>query len=102
MTRLQVHAFTRKLYAFLRDEHIVDLTKHHKFDAQISYPEDDALAHVTLDYRKDILSCLVHEVLHFYYPQWTEKKVLREEKRLINAITERQARNILKALAKVI
>lgn len=102
LTRSEVHAFTRKLYRFLRDEHTVKLTKHHIFYAQITYPEGDDPALVTLDYRRDILSCLIHEVLHFYHPAWSEKKVLRMESKIVNAISERQARNILKALAQVI
>jgi hypothetical protein len=102
LSRAEVHAFTRKLYAFLRDEHTVRLTKHHLFHAQISYPDNEYEAYVTVDYRKDILSSLIHEVLHFYYPQWSEKKVLRMESQMVNAITERQAKNILKALANAV
>lgn len=102
LKRTEVHAFTRKLYQFLRDEHSIKLAKHHIFYAQIVYPTNDEAAMVTLDYRRDILSCLIHEVLHFYYPEWSEKKVLRMESKMVNAISIRQARNILKALAKVI
>lgn len=100
LTQTDVNRFTRKLYNFLdRQEHTIKLTKHHTFYAQITYPKNDTDALVTIDYRRDILSCLIHEVLHHYYPKWSEKKVLRMEAKIINRLTERQAKNIVKKLA---
>lgn len=41
---------------------------------------------IRLDYRKDLIPTIIHECLHFLYPDWTESQVSYSEKRIINTI----------------
>jgi hypothetical protein len=55
-----------------------------------------------IDYRYEILSTIVHEFLHKWYPYQNEKWILSEEARIMNAITVRQFRNYVRVLAEVV
>jgi len=57
---------------------------------------------ITIDHRRDFLSTLIHEYLHHIHPDMCETKVLYEESRIINALSIRQIKNILKALAEIL
>ena len=57
---------------------------------------------IELDYREELLSTLIHEALHFMYPDWEEDDILAHEIYLINEITPRQAINILKRFSKTL
>jgi len=57
---------------------------------------------ITLDYRRDLVPTLIHEILHDWHMDWSETKVIKEERRIVNLLTPRQATNILKALVKII
>lgn len=52
---------------------------------------------ITIDYRKEFISTLIHECLHYIEPQWNETKILYAEKRVINAITSEQIIKLLSA-----
>lgn len=60
-------------------------------------PEDDK---INIDYRKEFISTLVHEVLHFLNPNWPEQKVRLEEQKIMNSLSVRQVRNILKRFSQ--
>jgi hypothetical protein len=49
---------------------------------------------IEIDYRKQFLPTLIHEVLHHYYPNWSETRVLKEESKITNALSIRQVENI--------
>lgn len=55
---------------------------------------------IYLDYRRDLVSTLIHEFIHYMYPDWSETKVLREESRIVNALSVSQVKNILKKYAE--
>lgn len=57
---------------------------------------------IEISYRHDILSVLIHEVLHHYYPSWPEKRVLSAEKFIMDHLSRRRAVNILKKLASIL
>jgi len=56
--------------------------------------------HIILDPRKELISGLIHEALHHWHPDWSEKKVERNETCIMNALTPKQAKNVIKELAK--
>ena len=39
---------------------------------------------IALHYKHDVISTLVHEVIHYYHPDWSEKAVLGAEKYIID------------------
>lgn len=52
---------------------------------------------ITVDYRKEFISTLIHECIHYIEPEWNETKVLYAEKRIINTLTSEQVIKILRA-----
>ena len=57
---------------------------------------------ISIDYRGEILSTLIHECLHKWYPDKSEGWVISQEKKIMNNITQKQAKNLLRALLMVI
>lgn len=43
---------------------------------------------ILLDYRRDFISTIVHECIHFIEPDWSEKRVLYSESRIMNTVKE--------------
>lgn len=71
-----------------------------KLPKNVSGYYDDGTEEITIDYRKDIVPTLIHEAIHHWHPDWCERKVIKEEKRITKFLTVRQCKNILKTLAK--
>lgn len=57
---------------------------------------------IRINYRHDILSVLIHEVMHHYYPEWSEQRILSAEKFIMNHLSQRRAINLLKRLASIL
>lgn len=92
-----VYGFLRKMYKLFHDK--PDIFSFHKlrgYQGICDYEEDS----IRLDYRKEFISTLVHECVHYIYPDYSETKVIREEKIIMNTITDRQVRNIIKRFAQ--
>jgi hypothetical protein len=102
LKRRELQAYTKKLYRFLKQGHTIQLKKTKGYVGEIYYPNGDNDPIVNLDYRRDIISTLIHEHLHHVNPEWCESKILRHESIIINALSERQVRNIIKAFAEAI
>lgn len=96
----ETYEFTRKFYKFLKNHssHIFFEKLYGNYVGKYDIETTD----ITIDHRRDFLSTLIHEYLHHVHPDWSETKVLNQERKLINALSVRQVKNILKALAKVI
>ncbi len=57
---------------------------------------------IVINYRADILSVLIHEVLHHLYPNWPERKVLNGESFIMKHMSQRTAITILKRFANIL
>ena len=80
-----------KLYRYLETRiETIELTKLRTVQGWYGRKEDT----IEVDYRKQFLSTLIHEVIHYYYPDWSETKVLQEESKIMNSISVRQVENI--------
>jgi hypothetical protein len=55
---------------------------------------------IELDYRKEFVVTLIHEVIHYIKSDWCETMVLYAEKRIINVISEDDVICLLKAAIK--
>jgi hypothetical protein len=49
-----------------------------------------------IDYRKELLPIIIHETLHYFHPDWCESQILKNERLIINKVTTRQFKKILK------
>lgn len=102
LTRDEVYAYTTKLYKFLREGHSITFRRlHHSYMGEITYDERGT-AYVKVDHRDKMFSTLLHEFLHYAHPKWSETKVLEMERKLVNALTPRQVKNIIKRLAEAL
>jgi hypothetical protein len=51
---------------------------------------------IVLDYRRDLVSTMIHECLHYLEQDWSEAKILYAEKRIINSINKKQIITLIK------
>lgn len=97
-TKTDINKFTRKLYRFLDDDHTIQFQRMRINRGWIftnKYP-----THIQLDPSDKIIPTLIHETLHYFYPKASESWVLRMEVKILNKLSERQIRNIIRRLAK--
>lgn len=97
-TKDEVNRFTRKLYRFLDAGHKVEFRRMRNTRGLIFI--HDFPTKVSLDPRDKIIPTLIHEALHYFYPQASETWVLRMESKIICSLSERQIRNIIRRLAQ--
>ncbi len=98
ISKSQVGRFTRKLYRFLEQGHTIELRKMRRYRGQIWTREYPTI--VKLDPRERLIPTLVHEALHYFNPDASERWVLEMEKLIVTKLTECQNRNIIKKLAE--
>lgn len=97
-TKEQVNRYTSKLYRFLEQGHKIEFKKMGVYEGWIWVDQNPT--HVMVDPRTNILSVLIHESLHYFYPTASENWVLSMENKILHKLTHRQIRNIIRCLAK--
>ena len=94
----EAYHIVKLLYYFLR--HKPDCIIFRKiYGGAVGY-YDFGTEEITLDYRKDIIPTLIHEFIHHLNPNWSETRVLKKERQMVNVLSPRQCKNILVALSK--
>ena len=63
------------------------------------YAGEEEAGNICLDYRLDILATLIHELLHYFNPDWKENRVKRRERELVNQLSLNQMKLLLRELA---
>jgi len=96
-TKAQIYTFTRQVYRRLKNESFMVKFMRQKGVAGKCYP---GINWIELNPSEDVLSTLVHEMLHDIYPDWTEKKVLKMENLLMNKLSHKQMINLWVALGE--
>ena len=97
--------FTRKAYKFLREHRgsIVVRRIGNRGRANGYYIVDrKGKVEIIVDHRRDLLSTLVHELLHAFHGEWSESKVVKTEKTLINQLSSTQIRHLIKEFANAL
>lgn len=56
---------------------------------------------IAVDYRKELVPTLVHETLHYFYPNYCETKVYALERKICNNLTNQQIKKILLTLGGI-
>jgi hypothetical protein len=94
MSKQDIYKFTRRAYKLLKDEDFLwkfkrysDVTGRHYGDG------------IGLDPRRDIISTLVHEVLHDMYPDLDEPAIEGRERAMMVQLSHKQLINLLKGLS---
>lgn len=65
-----------------------------------SYVGEEEAGKITIDYRRDFVSTLIHELLHRFHGDWSESQVAKMEKHMINQLSPSAIRKLLKALTE--
>jgi len=68
---------------------------------EIHWPEN-GIVKIRLDPREEVVSTLIHEFLHHIHPVWSETDILKMEVSLMNALSPRQVKTIIRKLAESI
>ena len=93
------HYFLTKMYKLFKDEpYIFTIKKIKGLHGLCDYVADE----IKIDYRKSLIPTIIHEVMHYYYPMWSETKVIKEERKIVNYLSIRQIKNIIKRFANIL
>ena len=100
LTREETYRFTHKLYQLLfnHSDHIFIRKLHQDVHGEYDPSTED----IHIDFRRDLISTLIHEAFHHWHPNWCETKVLEMESKVVNSLSQRQVKNVIKALANVL
>lgn len=93
----RLYKITTGLYHYLYSDEKVKLKKIHNVMLEGYYDEGDE--GIVVDYRKSLLSTLIHEFIHKIHVDWTEKRVRRYESKIVNQLSQKQIKKILRALS---
>lgn len=93
-----VSNYTRKLYKFLQNGHYIQFSKRKSYRGWIT--TNTFPTHLIIDHTDKLLPTLIHESLHYFYPDKSEEWVLAMETKIMNKLTERQVKNIIRKLAQ--
>jgi len=96
----ETYALTRRLYGFLRNHS--DQIFFKKLYGNVYGYYDHGTAEITIDHRRDVIATLIHEFIHHIHHDWSETKVLNYERRIVNSLTPRQIKNIIKVLGEIL
>lgn len=95
--------YVRKIYKFLKSKQQIRFSKMTKLRGYIEFYENKKHnSLVVLDHRSDVISSLIHEFIHLEHQDWTEEQVLELEDKIINSLSNRQIKNLIKRLAEAL
>lgn len=98
-SKQDTYKVTRRLYYLIRN-HYKWISFKKLRGASGLYDVEGENISISIDHRREIIPSLIHEALHHWHPDWSETKVLRHESQIMNALTPRQVKNILKLWAQ--
>jgi hypothetical protein len=97
MNKELLYRFTNRLYSELKKpERNITLKKLRGLCGLYEVETEE----IVLDYRKEIIATCLHEYLHKFNPDKCETWILSEESKIMNSLSVRQIKNIIKAFAK--
>ena len=94
----KVYRLTSRLYKDLKNDQQISLKKMKGICGLYDYDDDS----IVLDFRREIIPTLIHELLHKWHPWASETKILEMERAIVNKLTAEQAKRILKYLVNAI
>src|SRR3989339_1086887 len=98
MSNNKVRYYLYRIYALLKSGNI-DVT----FQRSSRYQgQTDQITTIYLSPNDRIFPTLIHECLHFIYPDWSETNVLVAERMIFAKLTEQQIRNLFQRMAYAI
>lgn len=95
----KVYSITTRLYRDLKNNNGTIILK--KINGCHGF-YDDNTEQIALDYRKEFIPTIIHEFLHKWNPEKSETWVLREEAKIVNALSIIQIKHILRIVSIVL
>ena len=88
-----MYYITHKIYKTLREyPSIIVWKKMKKYWGLYEYDTQQ----MSIDFRCPLVPTIIHECIHHWNPEWSETKVLEEERRIVNSMTPAQGLNLMK------
>ena len=97
-SKQEIYNLTRRLYYLIRNHG--DRIDFKKLSHGVYGYYETETEEITIDYRRQIVPTLIHEFLHHIHPDWCETKVLEHESKVMNSLSPKQIRNIIKVLGE--
>ena len=98
--KTNVYPFLNKMYTIFKTKPCVFVLKKMRIQGDYDYIEDEDV--ISIDFRKELISTLIHEVLHHIHPTWKEQQVKREEHKIMNSVSVQQVKHILKRFVQTL
>lgn len=92
MTKSEADYYLHRCYRLLADPELT--LRHRKLRGSMQGLAYHAVNSITVDFRKEALSTILHECLHVLYPDLCETKIIALERGIINEMSDRQFRNL--------
>ena len=98
-SRSETQTYTRSFYRFLDLDCTFTFKRMKKYAGTIDGWDRKSKVIITLDPKKNVISTMMHEFLHYRHPNMCESNIAKLEKKLMNSLSDRQVKNILKRVA---
>ena len=96
--KTNVYPFLNRVYKLLETKPEMFVLRKMRIQGECDYIEDI----ITIDPRKEVLSTVCHEILHYLHPAWSERTVIQAEHRIMNNMTIRQLKTFLKKFTNIL
>jgi len=94
----RLYKITSRLYKELKNKENIIILK--KMGARRQGLYDYETGEISLDYRKELVPTLIHEYLHKWNPEECETSILNMERKIVNSLSLKQVKNIIKAFGE--
>jgi len=98
-SKSETYNYTRRLYRLLKNHG--DQITFRKLRGAYGVCDEDGDIVIDIS-RGQTVATLFHEAAHFWNQDWEEEDVERFEKRIMQSLTTRQIRNVLKSLGNIL
>ena len=97
---INVKYFLHNLFLYLNDaKYNPDILVLKKLKGMDAYYDGDV---IVIDPRKELLPSLIHEFIHKMYEEYPESLVKKCESKIINSLTIKQFKNIIRVLGNIL
>jgi hypothetical protein len=91
------HPSVSDVFAELANGKIVEVAITHPKERVYGFCDQETGVVAVNKYPADLADTLVHEMLHRRYPQWDEKRIVRETRYVMRRMTDADVANIVRA-----
>jgi len=99
LSRSETQLYTRSFYRFLERGCTFEFKRMKAVAGEIEGWDRNGRVIITLNPKCDVVSTMMHEFLHYRHPSFCESKIRKLELKLMNSLSDRQIKNILKRVA---